>query len=144
MTEEVNTKNANLTIFLADDDEDDQELLKEAFITINSSVNFYLAENGKEALHYLKSLPPASLPCLIVLDYNMPELNGAEVLKVIAGEEKYTDVPKVIWTTSNSEIHKDYCLSIGAYDYLVKPDNIRDIEKMARRMLQYCKDNFVN
>ena len=144
MTEEKNAKNSNLTIFLADDDEDDQELLKEAFITIDSSINFYLAENGKEALHYLNSLPPAGLPCLIVLDYNMPELTGVEVLQVIANEERYTDVPKVIWTTSSSQTHKDYCLSIGAYDYLVKPDNIRDIEKMARRMLQYCKDNSVS
>ncbi len=102
MTEEK-TKNAKLNIFLADDDGDDQELLKDAFFTIDASINFHLAENGKAALHYLKSLPTANLPCLIVLDYNMPELNGAEVLKIIANEEKFIDVPKVIWTTSSSQ-----------------------------------------
>ena len=137
----VDTKNASLTILLADDDEDDQELLKDAFARIDASINFYLAGNGKQVLHCLESLPNSDLPCLIILDYNMPELTGAEVLEIIAKEKRYTDVPKLIWTTSNSFIHKQQCLSIGADDYFVKPDNVSDIEKMARRMLHYCKDN---
>lgn len=129
----------NITIFLADDDEDDQQLLKDAFITLNSRITFYTADNGKEALSSLNSLTVEQLPCLIVLDYNMPELTGAEVLQHIVQQQRYTGVPKVIWTTSNSPMHKEYCLSIGADDYLVKPDNIRDIEQLARKMLQYCK-----
>lgn len=130
---------SSLTIFLADDDEDDQQLLKDAFSTIDANITFYVADNGKQALNRLNSLSGENLPCLIVLDYNMPELNGAEVLKHIVQQQRYTGVPKVIWTTSNSPAHKEYCLSIGADDYLVKPDNISDIERIARKMLRYCK-----
>lgn len=144
MEKQPNLNNPSLIIFLADDDEDDQQLLKDAFTTIDANIAFYMADNGKQAINRLSSLDSNELPCLIVLDYNMPELNGAEVLKQIMQEQRYIKVPKVIWTTSNSPIYKEYCLSIGADDYLVKPDNIHDIEKMARRMLQYCKGNLIN
>jgi len=140
MTEkQSNQQSTGITIFLADDDEDDQQLLKEAFTSIDASIQFCVAENGKQALTCLDTLPNHQLPCLIVLDYNMPELNGAEVLQHIVKQGRYTDVPKIIWTTSNSPAHKEHCLRMGADAYLVKPDNIKDIENMARKMLQYCK-----
>jgi CheY-like chemotaxis protein len=142
--EQPNVNQSSLTIFLADDDEDDQQLLKEAFTNIDANVTFHIADNGKQALNSLNSLSSEELPCLIVLDYNMPELSGAEVLQHIVHQQRYTGVPKVIWTTSNSPVHKEYCLSIGADDYLVKPDNIRDIEGLARKMLQYCRGSSID
>ena len=137
--QQLNLRKGGLTIFLADDDEDDQQLLKEAFTTIDAAIDFCVAVNGRQALLCLSSFPNDSLPGLIILDYNMPELNGAELLQLIVQQERYLDVPKIIWTTSNSPLHKEYCLLHGANGYLVKPDNVRDIEKMARQMLNYCK-----
>ena len=78
------------------------------------------------------------LPCLIVLDYNMPELNGAEILKILKQNSRYDDIPKIVWSTSGSEVYKIKCLESGALDYLIKPSKIKDLENIARNLLSFC------
>ncbi len=46
------------------------------------------------------------MPCLIVLDYNMPGLNGADILKEIGANERYSTIPKIVWSTSDSDKFK--------------------------------------
>src|SRR5688572_30584762 len=68
-------------ILLAEDDEDDQELLKEAFSKADPSCKLHIEDNGRNALQYLEQLSDNALPRIIILDYNMPELNGGQVLE---------------------------------------------------------------
>jgi CheY-like chemotaxis protein len=79
------------------------------------------------------------MPCLIILDYNMPGMNGAEILKRLPKNERLHEVPKIIWSTSNAATYKKVCMESGASDYLVKPSKIKDLENMIRHMLSYCK-----
>src|SRR4028118_1263749 len=92
----------NYTILLAEDDPDDQELIVHAFTEINESFNLHIVNDGKEALDFLTSTSDSKLPCLIVLDYNMPELNGAQVLQKLTGNKRYQDIPKIILSTSGN------------------------------------------
>jgi CheY-like chemotaxis protein len=125
------------TVLIGEDDLDDQELLKETFSSIDGSFILVFAANGSQLLSYLDK-NPAETPCLIILDYNMPGLNGAEILKELKKSDRYKSVPKIIWSTSSSGTYKDICLQLGANDYLVKPSNLNDLVEICRYMLSVC------
>ena len=124
-------------ILLGEDDTDDQEMLKEVFESIDNSFILLFVNNGKELMSALGKLGD-HLPCLIVLDYNMPEMNGAEILREINKEEKYRDRPKLVWSTSGAEMYKKNCLELGAMEYLIKPSRISELEEMVKYMLSVC------
>jgi DNA-binding response OmpR family regulator len=124
-------------ILLGEDDIDDQEFLQEIFSSIDNSVLVKSLGNGKQIISYLRDLDN-SLPSLIILDYNLPELNGAEILNILRDDERYNSVPKLIWSTSNSVVYKSLCLELGASDYVVKPSNIASLKEVARYMLSFA------
>jgi DNA-binding response OmpR family regulator len=113
-------------ILLAEDDEDDKELIMLAFKKVSSKHTLHIADNETE------------LPCLIVLDLNMPILNGLQTLEALKDRKRFQKIPKVIFTTSDSKVDKARCLSTGAIDYVVKPTKMADIEKTVQSMLDYC------
>lgn len=125
-------------ILLGEDDPDDQEMLTDAFSTIDRKFILLFVNNGKEVLSALEKLEDDQMPCLIVLDYNMPGLNGEEILREISGNPRYKQVPKIMWSTSGSEKFKKKCLELGAADYVIKPSNFVDLKKTAEYMLQLC------
>lgn len=125
-------------IFLAEDDTDDQELLIEALSTIDPSVIVRTANNGRKAINLLEDLEPHQIPTLIVLDFNLPELSGAEVLKHLNTLTHYQHVTKIVWSTSNSPIYEKICLHLGAKAYIVKPSDIAGINRLAAEMIRMC------
>jgi len=125
-------------ILLGEDDADDQEMLKEVFASIDVSFTLFFVNNGSEILSALGKLKGDQMPCLIVLDYNMPGLNGADILRELSTNEGYKNIPKVVWSTSGSEKFRSLCLELGAIDYVMKPNNVTDLEKIARYMLSLC------
>lgn len=126
-----------LTILLAEDDIDDQELLTEAFSEIDPTIRLHSFSTGKKFLNYLQDLSDADVPDMMILDYNIPEINGAEILKQLKENKKYDDVVKLVWSTSNSALYENSCLSLGARAYLVKPSNISALMELAHTMLTY-------
>ena len=78
------------------------------------------------------------LPCLIVLDYNLPVLNGAEVLRELKEYKRYESIPKIIWSTSGSDTYKSICLAMGAKAYVMKPSNVKELEDTVRLMISLC------
>lgn len=125
-------------ILLGEDDADDQEMLKEVFASIDVSFILFFVNNGSEIISVLKKLRDDQMPCLIVLDYNMPGLNGADILRELSTNERCKNIPKVVWSTSGSEKFRALCLELGAVDYVIKPNNVRELEKIARYMLSLC------
>ncbi len=125
------------TILLAEDDIDDQELLSEAFKEIDPTINLLAFTTGKKFLSYLKDLPDCDIPALIILDYNIPEINGAEILKLLEEDSRYQSIIKLVWSTSNSPMYENSCLALGAKAYLVKPSNISGLNELAKKMLGF-------
>lgn len=125
-------------LFLAEDDIDDQELLAEAFAQLDDTIAVKVVNNGKKAIAFLEELPSGESPCLIILDYNLPELSGAEILERLGRLKRYEDVVKVVWSTSSSPVYEKICLELGAKAYMVKPNDISGIHKLAQEMLQMC------
>ena len=130
--------NTSLTILLAEDDPDDRQLILEAFSKIDSTLYLHMVADGKSALAYLNSLQDSALPCLIVLDYNMPQLNGPEVLKHLCTNERYITSPKVVLSTSDAPTYIQECLKYGANKYIVKPTNFDELVNIAKGLLDWC------
>lgn len=125
-------------ILLGEDDADDQEMLKDVFTSIDATFILFFVNNGSEIISALEKLKDDQMPCLIVLDYNMPGLSGADILLELGRNERYKNIPKIVWSTSGSEKFRKICLELGAVDYVIKPNNLDDLEKTARYMLSVC------
>src|ERR1700694_6288956 len=99
MTKSATPKNI---VLYADDDPDDLELVQEAFARYAKNVEVVTARDGSQVLSYLQRLTDEDpAPCLIILDLNMPVLNGKDVLKKVRDMDKFEVVPVVIFTTSS-------------------------------------------
>lgn len=109
-------------IAIVDDDLEDHMILFEYFkdLGIDNKVIFF--KNGQEILRYLETTGTVGLlPKLIVLDLNMPILNGSQTLLSIKQSPDLKNIPVIIFSTSENETEKRKCLSLGAMDYMVKP-----------------------
>jgi CheY-like chemotaxis protein len=123
-------------ILVADDDPDDQEMLAERFSRSHPEVRFLWMGNGFEVLDYLRSCSDDELPRLLVLDYKMPGLTGAEVLADIQHEKRLRDIPKVVWSTSNNREYIDKALKNGALQYFAKPVDMASFDRLVARLMQ--------
>ena len=128
-----------IKILLAEDDLDDQELLSEAFLSIDPNIHFLSFTTGKKIISYLEGLSDNDIPDMVILDYNIPEMNGEEILKYLQKHTKYNSIIKLIWSTSNSVLYEDACMAIGAYAYLVKPSNISGLDELAKKILGFIQ-----
>jgi Response regulator containing a CheY-like receiver domain and a GGDEF domain len=129
--------NKRRIVLYADDDIDDKNWVKEACKSLNSSLQIEFVETGRCVLDYLKNNKDGERPSLIVLDLNMPELDGRETLKALKSNSAYKDIPVVIVTTSSNSIDKDVCKRLGASLYLIKPNNYADWQKIVDQFEPY-------
>lgn len=125
-------------ILLADDDHEDQELLKEAILQEHPNTDVASVWNGQELFSYLETCPDETLPCLILLDYKMPVLNGPEALDRLRDDPRYASIPKVVWSTSSQQQYVDTCLQKGAARFFTKPNNPADLHEIATQILALC------
>jgi len=107
-------------ILLVDDDEEDRMLIQEAFDEIGAPDVVHYEANGEDALSYLERSAEA-LPNLIVLDLNMPRMNGTQTLRHLKSDERYKHITVIIYSTSVNPMERETCLSLGAHSYVVKP-----------------------
>lgn len=121
----MNTDNA-IPILLVEDDENDILMTKRAFERYNITNRLYVVRDGEEAIDFIygtgeyasTTLPT---PGLILLDINMPKMNGIEVLRHLKGDEDKRRIPVVMLTTSRREQDKIESYNLGVNSYIVKP-----------------------
>jgi len=122
-------------ILYADDDPDDREMLREYLLQQNSDIEFVEVANGREALLYLRSIKGLkSPPALVILDLNMPVLNGRETLAIMKSEEVTECIPVVAFTTSTSQQDEAYCRKFGVR-MITKPLSMADIREASTSIL---------
>ena len=127
-------------ILIGEDDIDDQDFLKEIFTQVDDSFPLLFLQNGRQVVDFLEQQYDKELPCLILLDYNMPDLNGADILSQLKTKDRYHSIPKIIWSTSGSNTYKKSCLELGANDYYIKPSNVNELIDLVRKMLSICQN----
>ena len=129
-----------VNILLIEDNPGDVRLTQEAFKEAGIEVNLLVAMDGLEAIQKLRKKPPHedhSDPDLILLDLNLPKLDGREVLERIKSDEKLRMIPVVILSTSNAEqdIINSYQLHVNCY--LNKPVDFDSFFEMIKRIEEF-------
>src|ERR1700676_4138780 len=113
-----------LDVLLVEDIPGDVRLTLETFRDANKSVRLHLADNGIEAMAFLRREGPnarAPRPVLILLDLNLPKMDGREVLAEVKGDNDLRTIPIVILTTSDAESDITRSYQLQANCYLTKP-----------------------
>ena len=129
----MNAKNRHLEVLLIEDSAGDVRLTQEAFRDANMSIHLHVATDGVEAMAFLRREGPhrdAPRPDFILLDLNLPRMDGREVLAHIKGDDDLKTIPTVILTTSEAEadIVKSYQLQANCY--LTKPVRLEAFENL--------------
>ncbi len=116
-----------------DDDPDDRMLFKEAFESIPGYKLLTLV-NGFELLLFLKQRNEQELPFLVVLDINMPVMNGLEALSILKTSETYKNIPVVMFTTSANPDAVAYCRKLET-EIIIKPTKYSEIRNVFTDLL---------
>jgi len=115
-----NVRVNNKPILLVEDDQVDMMTVTRALKQIHVTNKVVHLENGEEALNYLRD-GNSDKPCIILLDLNMPVMNGIEFLQTIKDDEKLMRIPVVVLTTSDEQQDKLNSFNFGVAGYMSKP-----------------------
>jgi CheY-like chemotaxis protein len=116
----------NRKIFLIDDDEDDQELFKEALQEIDPVASLSCFPNAIQAIEELRT---GTHPDFVFLDLNLPCINGKQFLKIFRENKSWTSIPVIIYTTSKLEEDVIQTKVMGAQHFLTKPKYFNQLKK---------------
>ena len=126
------------TILCVDDDEDDQLFLREVIMAQPHSFDIKEVKNGQEAMIYLKDcLAREELPCLIIMDLNMPKMDGRQTIRMIREQEGLASVPIAVFTTSSRAVDKKYFEEQGIF-FITKPYDYDLFKTKVADILRYC------
>ena len=125
------------TIVYAEDDLDDLFIVKQAFEK-HDDIEVVHAPDGKRALLLLEEiLQEGYFPCLVILDINMPIMNGKEALRTIRSHPDLQKLPVVLFSTSNNSTDIEFAESLNSM-LITKPIEYSDLEMIAKRFVEQC------
>lgn len=125
-------------VLCVDDDPDDQVLVKETIQQLNPSMEVVSALNGVEALQFLDGAKErGELPSLVILDINMPLMDGKQTLTQIKKDKALEAMPVVMFTTSSSPLDKLFCEKHGV-KFVTKPIKQVELFEAVKLLLSYC------
>lgn len=129
-------KSGDRYIIFADDDPDDLDLITSMFKEEAPGVSILEFHNGHDLLKFLDTNNPK--PDLIVLDINMPRINGKDTLRRIRNNEEFNTVPVVLFSTTLTKEDEAFCKSLNA-SWIHKPVHFREMKEVARILGQFFK-----
>ncbi|BCG63933.1 MAG: hypothetical protein methR_P1683 [Methyloprofundus sp.] len=106
-------------ILIAEDDAVDIMTIKRAFKQLGVLNELAVAGNGEEVISYLEN-PELQLPCVIILDINMPKMNGLECLKILKKDFLYKNIPVFMLSSSSEQNDVDSSFNRGIAGYILK------------------------
>lgn len=121
-------------ILIAEDDPDDALMLKDAFSEINQNSVTFL-NNGKLLIeHIQKLLLHNEMPNLVVIDLNMPVLDGRDVIKELRKSDQTKNIPLVVLSTTKNKEDIDSVMELGADQFFTKPASFKDLVNITTNM----------
>ncbi len=124
-------------ILLVEDDIVDAMTVERALGDLEISNQLTHKINGEETLEYLRS-DSNETPCVILIDLNMPKMNGLEFLRLIKADETLKEIPVIVLTTSSEEQDVDESFKLGVAGYMVKPIDYEEFLEKIRVIDSYC------
>lgn len=130
------TATATFKILYADDDSDDRFLMQEFIALTGLNADMVYVANGQEVISYIEHMPE-QLPSLVILDLNMPKMDGKQTLSYLKTHPRYQSIPVVILSTSENKMEMDFCAAQGAHSYFVKPRHMSGYDSIVKACISY-------
>ncbi|MBE9031763.1 response regulator [filamentous cyanobacterium LEGE 11480] len=131
------------SLFVIEDSDEDFEILKIFIEDMDITNPIYRCETGDRALDMFyqegdyKDVEPLPHPSVILLDLNLPGTDGREVLGLLKGDQRFRDIPIVVFSTSSDPADINLCYEKGANGYLVKPVATDELEKIVQSFAEF-------
>lgn len=125
-----------LYILVAEDDEEDREIMETVFSKLRCPAKMIFVEDGEQLLKHLAAYS-GTFPGLILTDLNMPRLNGKQVLKFLKADTRYKHIPVVVFSTTAWQEDVQVCYTSGASTFISKPDNLEGWTDMLTNICSY-------
>lgn len=124
-------------IYLVDDDQDDNEIVKEVWESLGLENELIFFDKGEDLINQLKN--DDQVPFIIICDLNLPKLNGFEIRERLYQdpETKYKTVPFIFWSNSASEPQIKKAYDLAAHGLFIKGSTMEDIRNTFTRIVQY-------
>lgn len=134
--------NRRAAILMADDDPEDRELTRKALSAASVDFDFQTVGNGEELLAYLRrprrgKASARHRPDLILLDLNMPVMDGRQALAEIKQDDDLRRIPIIVLTTSAADSDVVHSYELGANSYLTKPQTFQELVQMVKQVEEY-------
>ena len=135
---------AKNVVFIVDDDPDDRQLILDAFLETNPTIDCMFIEDGDQLMATLDTTEPENLPSLILLDLNMPGMMGLQALKNIRSNRSYSHIPTIILTTSSLSQDESSSYKLGASCFLQKPKTFSELLEISASIARlWLKQTFI-
>ncbi|HEX6431457.1 MAG TPA: response regulator [Niastella sp.] len=128
------------TILYIDDDQDDLLIFEESVNCLYPEIRLYKAQSSEAGMNILNQLESENkpYPSLIMIDMNMPKMNGRETLRLIRNNKKWLGIPVAIFTTSANVEDIEFCKKHGSA-CITKPMSLTDFNHVLEKLLSHCK-----
>lgn len=127
---------------LADDDGDDRDIFRDALKEIDKSIILFDAEDGEKAIEKLKK-GECKDPSIIFLDINMPNMNGWQCLKKLKQDERFHDIPVIMYSTSSLERERQIATELGALFLITKPKTFAELKNLLTVIVNSSLKNLI-
>lgn len=125
----------------AEDDIDDAQIMYETINKISPDLDVVIMKNGIEVFDFLSSLRPEEiLPCFILLDINMPGMDGFTTLQQLKSIVQFKNIPVIMYSTSSHQADVKRSMQLGASNFYTKPFSVESIERMVEQFADLCHD----
>jgi CheY-like chemotaxis protein len=135
-----------ITILMADDDEDDRDLARDALEGTPLGKRMRFVIDGQDLIDYLRhdgpyaTTEPVPPPSIILLDLNMPRKDGREALAELKADERLRRIPVVVLTTSSDEVDVQRAYELGASSYITKPVTHAQLTQVMQGVAEYWSE----
>lgn len=130
-----------IAILIAEDNSGDRTLLETAFKESGIKNRIFFAEDGQELINYMNEAVVYSdlnkTSCLVLLDLNMPRLNGMETLKILKTDRRFKQIPVIIFTSSAQEKDVSETYQLGANSFFTKPVDYKEFVDFSKLLKKY-------
>jgi CheY-like chemotaxis protein len=127
-------------VLYADDDADDIELISDAFKEYSQNVELITFDDGYELLKFIQTIDPFQpAPCLVIIDINMPRLNGKETLRRLRTIEGFAEIPAVLFSTSSMPADGQFAKQFNA-GFVTKPLLTHQVHLIIDQIIEHCTD----
>lgn len=128
------------SIIVVDDDEEDRQVIDEAFQAIGYETEVKKLIDGRELLRYLEEAEPALHPSLIVLDNTLPQMNAADLLATLKSNPSWQDIRVVVYSTLLTPAKKEQLLAAGAYACFEKCSTMQQVIAIASELKKLAQE----